>query len=74
MITLRDKGRGILPMNLLIRAYAYETMRTWTVLPLNQIKSVKRETKIHRMVCIPNNTGEDYGLRLNPEYSCRVST
>ena len=43
-----------------------------TVPPLNQIKTAKRETKRQRIVCLTNIAGEDYGFRLNPNYSSGI--
>ena len=45
MLILRDKGRCRASRNLLIRAAAYETVRSRTILPLHQIKTVKMQMK-----------------------------
>ena len=42
MVILREKGRCRSSSNLLIRAAAYDTVRTRTVLPIHQIKTVER--------------------------------
>ena len=67
MFILRKKGRCIAPKKLFIRAAAYDTMRSRIVLPLHQIKTVKKETNIQGMVCLNNTPGEDDGCRLNPD-------
>ena len=42
IVILRDKGRYRASMNLLIRAAAYDTVRTQTVLPIHQINTFER--------------------------------
>ena len=42
MVILREKGRCRESRNFIIRASTYETVRTQTVLPLHQIKTVQR--------------------------------
>ena len=59
MIILRKKGRGILSINLLIRAAAYDTVRTRTFLPLHKTKTVERDTKRWIMVQITKTLGKD---------------
>ena len=58
--------------NLLIRAAAYETMRAWTVLPLHQNKTVKKEMKRRRMVRINNTPVDENVSRLNPDSSSGI--
>ena len=59
-------------MNLIIRADAYDTMRTQTFLTLHQIKTVESKMKRQRMVCIKNTQVEDYVFRLNPDSSSGI--
>ena len=49
-------------------------VRVQTVLPLHQIKTVKREMKRRRMVCINNTPVEDDGCRLKPDSSSGIYT
>ena len=72
MVILMDKGRCRSSWNLLIRAAAYDTVSTWTVLPLHQIKTVDREMKRQRMVRINNNPVEENGCRMNPDTSSGI--
>ena len=74
LVTLREKGKVLLPMNLLIRASSYDTVRTPTFLTLHQIKAVKREMKGRIMVRITKTPGEDDGYRLNPDSSSGIYT
>ena len=67
-VILRNKGRSRFSRNLLTRTSDHDTLRSLTVLILHQIKTVQRELKIQRIVCITNTTGEDYGCRMNPDY------
>ena len=67
MNILKDKGRGISPGNLIIREAEYDTVRTRTVLPLNQIKTFERDMKRRRIVRITKTPGEHDGFRLNPD-------
>ena len=60
MVILMEKGIVRFPWNLLIRAAAYDKMRTCTVLPLHQIKTVKREMNRRKMGLISNTPGDDY--------------
>ena len=69
MVILREKGRGRFSMNLLLRASAYDTVRTRTVLPIQEINTKNRKTKRRRMVHITQTTGDDGGYRLDPDYS-----
>ena len=57
LVILREKGRGRSSRNLLIRAAAYDTLGTQTVLPLHQIKTAEREMKRQRMVRITSTPG-----------------
>ena len=66
MVILREKGGCIFSSNLLIRAATYGTVRTFTVLTLHQIKTVKRKMKRRRMVHPTNTPGEYDECRLNP--------
>ena len=72
MFILRDTGRCRASRNLLIRAAEYDTVRTRTVLPLHQIKTVDREMNIRRMVRINNTPVEDDGFRMNPDSSSGI--
>ena len=66
LVILKEKGKCRAPKKLLVRAPAYYTMRTQTVLPLNQIIIFKKKIKIRSMVRINNNPVEVDGCRLNP--------
>ena len=72
IVILRYKGRCRESRNLLNRADAYDTVRTQTVLPLHQIKTVESKMKRQRMVCIKNTQVEDYVFRLNPDSSSDI--
>ena len=72
MIILRDKGRCTLSMNLLIRTAAYKTMRDRNDPSLHQIKTVKREMKIRKMVRLTNTPGEYDGCKMNPDSSSGI--
>ena len=67
MVILREKVRCIASSNLLIRAAAYDTVRTQTVLPLHQIKVFGKEMKRHSTLRINNTLVENYECRLNPD-------
>ena len=67
MVILREKERMIYSSNLLIRVSEYDTIRTDTVLPLQEIQTGDRYMKCSRMVRITKNPGEDDGCRKNPD-------
>ena len=61
MVILKEKGRCRASMNLLVRAAVYNTVSYLAVLPLHQIKTFDRETKIRRMARINTTPVEDNG-------------
>ena len=62
IIILRDKGRCIASMNLLVRESAYDTIRTQNVLPIYPIKTTKWEMNTWMMINI-NTTPVEEPLR-----------
>ena len=58
--------------NLIIRVSEYDTIRTDTVLPLQEIQTGDRYRKCSRMVSITKNPGEDDGCRKNPDKSSGI--
>ena len=69
MVTLREKGRRKYPRKLLLRESAYETVKTHTLLPTQEINRVNMEMKRLRMVRITNTLRENDGFKQNPDYS-----
>ena len=72
MVILREKGRRIFPRNLILTEVAYYTIRTCTVLPLQEINTAKSNIKRRRMVRINNSPGKNYGCRQNPDSSSGI--
>ena len=69
MVILRERGSVKYSHNLLFRAstYTYYTVRTFTFLHLQEIKTAERKINRQRMVRITRNTGDDYVCKKNPD-------
>ena len=65
MFILSEKGRVELSQNLLLRSYAYDTIRNRTVMNIWGTKTIYREMKIQRMLCITKTQGDKYGFSQN---------
>ena len=58
--------------NLLLREAAHDTVRTRTVLPIQEIKTAKKKMNRWRMMCITKTPGENDAYRNNLESSSGI--
>ena len=67
MVILRENGRVNSSRNLLLTAATYNTIRTGTVLLIQEIKTVERDIKCRRMVSTTKTPGDYDGYRQKPD-------
>ena len=72
MVVLREKGKVVASMNLLLRAAAYDTKRHRNVLTLQQTKEIDIKMRTQRMVRITKKDGEVEPSRMKPESSAGI--